>query len=189
MAALTEKFKRGVEIDTACATACEGDGVTFPKKNDTLRMHYTGTLAKDGSKFDSSRDRDKPFEFTIGTGQVIKGWDEGVMKLSLGQRATLKISSDYGYGEKGHPPVIPEDADLVFDVEVLAINGKKAFYTADEFDRYVTKLESWRAAQLEKFDAKEAFREKKIAKHGGRAGFEAWLAGEVERNKGAVRVR
>ena len=71
------------------------------------------------------------------------------MKLSLGQRATLKISSDYGYGEKGHPPVIPEDADLIFDVEVLAINGKKAFYTHDEFDRYVTKLESWRAAQLE----------------------------------------
>ena len=95
------------------------------------------------------------------------------MKLSLGQRATLKISSDYGYGEKGHPPVIPEDADLVFDVEVLAINGKKAFYTQDEFDRYVTKLESWRAAQLEKFDAKEAFREKKTAKHGDRAGFEA----------------
>jgi len=111
------------------------------------------------------------------------------MKLSLGQRATLKISSDYGYGEKGHPPVIPEDADLVFDVEVLAINGKKAFYTHDEFERYVTKLESWRAAQLEKFDAKEAFREKKTAKHGGRAGFEEWLAGEVERNKGAVRVR
>ena len=64
-----------------------------------------------------------------------------------------------------------------------------AFYTADEFDRYVTKLESWRAAQLEKFDAKEAFREKKTAKHGDRAGFEAWLAAEVERNKGAVRVR
>ena len=189
MAAMTAKFKRGVEVDTACATACEGDGVTFPKKNDTLRMHYTGTLAKDGSQFDSSRDRDKPFEFTIGTGQVIKGWDEGVMKLSLGQRATLKISSDYGYGGKGHPPVIPEDADLVFDVEVLAINGKKAFYTHDEFERYVTKLESWRAAQLEKFDAKEAFREKKTAKHGGRAGFEEWLAGEVERNKGAVRVR
>ena len=174
---------------TTKETMTEGDGKTFCTKGQKVEVHYTGTLAKDGSKFDSSRDRDKPFEFTIGTGQVIKGWDEGVMKLSLGQRATLKISSDYGYGEKGHPPVIPEDADLVFDVEVLAINGKKAFYTQDEFDRYVTKLESWRAAQLEKFDAKEAFREKKTAKHGDRAGFEAWLAAEVEKNKGAVRVR
>jgi len=189
MAALTAKFKRGVEVDTSVATACDGDGTTFPRKNDRLCMHYTGTLAKDGSKFDSSRDRDKPFEFVIGTGQVIKGWDEGASKLSLGQRATLKISSDFGYGEKGHPPVIPEDADLIFDVEVLSINGKKAFYSKDDFERYVAKLESWKGAQLLKFDEKEAFRVKKETKHGDRAGFEAWLTAEVVKNKGAVKVR
>ena len=123
---MTAKFKRGVEIDTACATACAGDGVTFPKKNDTLRMHYTGTLAKDGSKFDSSRDRDKPFEFTIGTGQVIKGWDEGVMKLSLGQRATLLIPSGLGYGSRGAGRVIPPESDLVFDVELLHVRRNAA---------------------------------------------------------------
>ena len=144
----------GVEVDTECATAAAGDGVNFPKKGDKLKMHYTGTLAKDGSKFDSSRDRGKAFEFTIGVGQVIKGWDEGVMKMSLGQRATLKISADYGYGASGHPPVIPENADLVFDVEVLGINGKKGFYTQAEFDKYKAKLDEWRTKQLAKYDEK-----------------------------------
>ena len=186
---MTAKFKRGVEVDTTCATACAGDGVTFPKKNDTLRMHYTGTLAKDGSKFDSSRDRDKPFEFTIGTGQVIKGWDEGVMKMSLGQRATLQITADYGYGAAGHPPVIPENADLVFDVEVLAINGKKGFYTQAEFDKYKAKLDEWRTKQLAKYDDKPEWAAKKDAKHTDRAGFDAWLAAEIETNCSAVKIR
>jgi len=91
-------------------------------------MHYTGTLAADGSKFDSSRDRDPStagaFTFQIGVGQVIKGWDEGVMKMSIGQRANLKISADFGYGESGAGADIPPNADLCFDVELLAINGK-----------------------------------------------------------------
>ncbi|EGB08814.1 hypothetical protein AURANDRAFT_17413, partial [Aureococcus anophagefferens] len=108
----------GVTVETSSP----GDGVTFPQKGDKMKMHYTGTLKADGSKFDSSRDRGKAFEFTIGVGQVIKGWDEGVAKMSLGERATLQITADYGYGAAGHPPVIPENADLVFDVEVLAIN-------------------------------------------------------------------
>ena len=69
-----------------------GDGVTFPQPGNTLEMHYTGTLASTGEKFDSSRDRGTPFSFVIGVGQVIKGWDEGVMKMSVGQRANLYVS-------------------------------------------------------------------------------------------------
>ncbi|PVV02094.1 hypothetical protein BB560_003462 [Smittium megazygosporum] len=98
-----------------------GDGVTFPKVGDKLTMHYTGTL-QDGTKFDSSRDRNSPFAFSIGVGQVIRGWDEGVMKMSLGERSKLTISSDYGYGPRGIPGVIPENATLIFDVELLKIN-------------------------------------------------------------------
>jgi FK506-binding protein 1 len=86
-------------------------------------MHYVGTLAKDGTQFDSSRDRGSAFEFTIGVGQVIQGWDEGVMKMSLGQRVKLHIPSAMGYGSRGAGGVIPADADLIFDVELLGING------------------------------------------------------------------
>merc|ERR1712072_1116078 len=107
----------GVTIETVNP----GDGKTFPKKGDTLSMHYTGTLT-DGSKFDSSRDRGAPFEFKIGVGQVIKGWDEGVIQMSVGQRANLKISADFGYGARGAGGVIPPNADLIFDVELLGIN-------------------------------------------------------------------
>merc|ERR1719433_1802640 len=79
----------------------DGDGKTFPKKGDTLTMHYTGTLAGNGVKFDSSRDRKQPFQFTIGEGEVIKGWDYGVMKMSLGERGVLHVPSAFGYGATG----------------------------------------------------------------------------------------
>eukprot|EP00591_Stephanopyxis_turris_P003203 CAMPEP_0195511684 /NCGR_PEP_ID=MMETSP0794_2-20130614/3922_1 /TAXON_ID=515487 /ORGANISM="Stephanopyxis turris, Strain CCMP 815" /LENGTH=123 /DNA_ID=CAMNT_0040639337 /DNA_START=63 /DNA_END=434 /DNA_ORIENTATION=- len=101
-----------------------GDGKTFPKQGDKLTMHYVGTLASDGSKFDASRDRGKPFQFVIGIGQVIKGWDEGVMQMSLGEKANLHISSDYGYGAQGAGGAIPPNADLNFEVELLGIGDK-----------------------------------------------------------------
>jgi FK506-binding protein 1 len=90
------------ELDLAklvLTTSKEGDGKTFPQTGDVLSMHYVGTLASNGKQFDSSRDRNEPFEFTIGVGEVIQGWDLGVMKMSLGQRAKLYIPSDLGYGK------------------------------------------------------------------------------------------
>ncbi|KAI8065306.1 FK506-binding protein 1 [Gongronella butleri] len=107
----------GVSVDTIQA----GDGSNFPKKGDTVSIHYTGTLT-DGSKFDSSRDRGQPFQCKIGVGQVIRGWDEGVPQLSIGQRAKFTCSPDYAYGPRGIPGVIPPNATLIFDVELLAIN-------------------------------------------------------------------
>mmetsp|Transcript_22237 Transcript_22237/g.56637 ORF Transcript_22237/g.56637 Transcript_22237/m.56637 type:complete len:123 (+) Transcript_22237:56-424(+) len=104
-------------------TITKGDEKTFPKKGDELTMHYVGTLVSNGDKFDSSRDKGRPFKFKIGIGQVIRGWDEGVILMSLGERATLTITSDFGYGAQGAGNVIPPNADLKFDVELLAING------------------------------------------------------------------
>ncbi|KAI9026577.1 FK506-binding protein 1 [Phycomyces nitens] len=107
----------GVKIESYQA----GDGVNFPKKGDKVSMHYVGTL-ENGKKFDSSRDRGQPFSCVIGVGQVIKGWDEGVPKMSLGEKARLTCSSDYAYGDRGYPGLIPGGATLIFDVELLKIN-------------------------------------------------------------------
>merc|ERR1711976_884968 len=81
----------------------------------------TGTL-ENGTKFDSSRDRGQPFQFKIGVGQVIRGWGEGVAQMSIGQRATLNIPSAMAYGSNGVAGAIPPNANLIFDVELLAIN-------------------------------------------------------------------
>ena len=112
----------GVEIETITP----GDGVTFAKKGQIVVVHYTGTLSN-GSKFDSSRDRGTPFETQIGVGQVIKGWDEGFTQLSLGQRATLRFGPEMGYGSRGAGGVIPPNAPLVFDVELLGIKDGNRF--------------------------------------------------------------
>ncbi|ORZ31877.1 hypothetical protein BCR44DRAFT_1480264 [Catenaria anguillulae PL171] len=98
-----------------------GDGVNFPKKGDKCRMHYVGTLT-DGKKFDSSRDRGQPFETEIGVGRVIRGWDEGVPQMSVGEVARLTITGDYAYGPRGVPGLIPANATLIFEVELLKIN-------------------------------------------------------------------
>lgn len=102
-------------------TISPGDGKSFPKVGDTVTIHYTGTLLN-GSKFDSSVDRNQPFVCPIGVGRVIKGWDEGVPQLSVGQKANLICTPDYAYGARGFPPVIPPNSTLKFEVELLKIN-------------------------------------------------------------------
>ena len=95
-----------------------------PAKGQTCVMHYTGWLWVDGSKgakFDSSVDRGQPFTFPLGQGRVIKGWDEGVAGMKVGGRRTLTIPPGDGYGAQGSPPVIPPNATLLFEVELLDI--------------------------------------------------------------------
>lgn len=96
---------------------------TGPEANvgDTVEVHYIGTLL-DGSKFDSSRDRGTPFSFPLGAGMVIQGWDQGVVGMKVGEKVKLTIPPSLGYGERGYPPVIPANATLVFEVELLAIS-------------------------------------------------------------------
>lgn len=97
-----------------------GEGAEI-KNGDKATVHYTGTL-ENGQKFDSSLDRGQPFEFFLGAGQVIKGWDLGVLGMKIGEKRKLVIPSSLGYGERGVPGAIPANATLIFEVELLKIN-------------------------------------------------------------------
>ncbi|GAM23234.1 hypothetical protein SAMD00019534_064090, partial [Acytostelium subglobosum LB1] len=104
----------GVDIETKV----QGNGKK-PGKGQTVSVHYVGTLTN-GTEFDSSRKRGKPFEFVLGRGQVIKGWDEGVAQMTQGEKSILTISPDFGYGASGIGGVIPGNATLIFEVELLS---------------------------------------------------------------------
>jgi len=97
----------------------EGTGAA-PQKGDSVSVHYTGWL-EDGTKFDSSVDRNEPFSYRYGRGQVIQGWEEAVATLKVGGKAKFTIPSDLAYGERGAGGVIPPNATLIFDIELLAI--------------------------------------------------------------------
>jgi len=112
-----ERTPSGLEYeDTQVGTGAS------PQKGQTCSMHYTGWLwvnGAKGAKFDSSHDRGQPFEFPIGQGRVIKGWDEGVATMKVGGKRTLRIPAALGYGERGFPGAIPPNSTLLFEVELL----------------------------------------------------------------------
>ena len=97
-----------------------GNGAS-PKRGETVTVHYTGWLT-DGTKFDSSVDRDEPFSFVLGAGQVIAGWDRGVAGMRIGDKVRLTIPPELAYGVGGYPGAIPPNATLIFEVELLKID-------------------------------------------------------------------
>lgn len=104
----------GIQIKTLVL----GDGKNFPKRGNTVIVHYTGKL-EDGARFDSSRDRNEAFEFILGAGQVIRGWEEGIAQMSKGQLCEMNLTPDYAYGVEGFPPSIPGNTSLIFEIELI----------------------------------------------------------------------
>lgn len=114
------------DLDGGCLKKIlvEGSGDGTPPPGSKVFVHYVGTLQSDGTKFDSSRDRPGEFDFDVGVGQVIKGWDVGICSMRKGEKAILRCSSNYAYGDEGSPPKIPGGATLDFEVELFGWREK-----------------------------------------------------------------
>ncbi|KFH46485.1 hypothetical protein ACRE_027450 [Hapsidospora chrysogenum ATCC 11550] len=108
------------ELDIKITQGVECERKT--QKGDKVSMHYLGTLADGGKKFDASYDRNQPLTFKLGSGQVIKGWDQGLLDMCIGEKRTLTIPPEFGYGERGIGP-IPPGATLIFETELVGIEG------------------------------------------------------------------
>lgn len=137
---IPERFKDAIDI---CGNKMvlklitkEGSGSGRATGGSTATIHYTGTLTN-GQKFDSSRDRNEPFETPVGEGRVIKGWDEVMPTMAKGERAEVLIQSEYGYGANGSPPTIPPGAALIFDMEMLHWTGEDV---SEKKDKSFTKI-------------------------------------------------
>ncbi|KAI0376025.1 hypothetical protein F5Y04DRAFT_267425 [Hypomontagnella monticulosa] len=107
-----------LKIDVTLPVECDRK----TQKGDTIQVHYKGTLASNGNKFDASYDRGTPFSFHLGGGQVIKGWDQGLLDMCIGEKRTLTVPPEYGYGNRGMGP-IPAGSTLVFETELMGISG------------------------------------------------------------------
>ncbi|TKA23275.1 FK506-binding protein 2 [Salinomyces thailandicus] len=101
------------------------------KRGDKVEVHYRGTLEKDGSEFDASYNRGQPLSFHVGKGQVIKGWDEGLLDMCVGEKRKLTIQPDWGYGSRGMGP-IPANSVLIFETELMGIGGVRPGDSPDE---------------------------------------------------------
>jgi len=130
------------------------------KNGDMLTMHYTGTL-EDGTKFDSSLDREQPFTFQLGVGQVIKGWDQGLADMCVGEKRKLTIPSSLGYGDRGAGNVIPGGATLIFEVELINIGDSPP--TTNVFKE----IDGDKDNQLSRDEVSEYLKKQMVAADGG----------------------
>lgn len=140
---MPQELPEGIEKEIL--TEAPSDSWRKPKRGEEVTVHYVGTLQSDGSEFDSSRGRGKPFEFTLGRGQVIKGWDLGVGTMKKGEIAKFTLSPEFAYGENGSPPKIPANATLIFEVELISWVSKDDLF-GDEgvFKSMVTEGSGWK---------------------------------------------
>ncbi|KAI0085104.1 hypothetical protein BDY19DRAFT_968081 [Irpex rosettiformis] len=123
LVALAKEPPAELQIDT---TYKPDDCTVTAKTGDSIKVHYTGTLFSNGNKFDSSLDRGQPLPLTLGVGQVIKGWDQGLQGMCLREKRTLTIPADLAYGPRGFGSVIPANSALVFTVELVGLDSKTA---------------------------------------------------------------
>jgi len=156
-----------------------GDGNGFPRQGDKVAVKYTGSVLESGATFDSQHS-ESAFEFVVGSDEVLAGWNKAIRVMSLGERALLTIPAELAYGNQGRENV-PAGATVVFDMELMSINGRVAAITIQELDQYQNKCSLWVASKLDEYDNNAEVAEKKRRKYENRDGYKDFLEGEVEK--------